>query len=41
MMPMNLQEEEVKKFEEQESAINVACPMGLRGGNHASSMVRL
>ena len=26
MKPMNLQEE-VKKLEEQESAINVACPM--------------
>ena len=26
MKPMNLQEE-VKKLEEQESAVNVACPM--------------
>ena len=51
MMPMNPQEE-VKKLEEQESAINVACPMEDEAswviacnGDHEersrSSMVRL
>ena len=46
MKPMNLQDE-VKKLEEQESAINVACPMGdeaswvITRRKSQSSMVRL